>query len=508
MFQTLFTKITLALLTLFVVLGGLLVIQINSTAEVFQKETSQKLHLDLANNIVNDSTLWREGDIDPQSIEDAFHMMMVLGPDMELYVVSPEGDLLNYSDPEGKVIRERVALEPIRRFLVDNSVLPILGDDPRSLNAQKIFSVAPIFDTNLSLGVAEVQQPRAYLYIIIGGENYDSVVGMLRSSRIASTGTSILVAGIAFLLSVILLLFFFLTRPIKNLSTAMTDFRNSNFTRVPENLVSDTGMAKDELQALSGIFHEMATRVVCQFEQMKKNRNLRQEFITHISHDLRTPLASVKGYLDSWQINQETQSQEEAQRCIEIALKNCVLLEHMVEELFELSRLEANEISPDLEEFQLDELIDDIAQKLNIKAMEKNVRIVCQSLERLPFVIADVSHINRVVTNLLDNALRHSKDNSEILVELSKVPEEQAVQVRISDKGNGIPVEMLSRLFEPYFRASNQEQNYTQGTGLGLAIAKRLLSLQNSTIRVESKEGEGSVFSFSLTSVEDQKGQT
>ena len=104
----------MALLALFIVLGGLLVSQIDNSAQAFQEETSQKLHLDIAKNIVADSPLWLEGGIDPATIEEAFHMMMVLGPAMELYIVSPDGELLNYSDPENRVVRQTIAMEPLQ----------------------------------------------------------------------------------------------------------------------------------------------------------------------------------------------------------------------------------------------------------------------------------------------------------------------------------------------------------------------------------------------------------
>jgi len=504
MFRTLFSKITLALLALFVILGGLLVSQIDNSAQSFQAETSQKLHLDLAKNIVDDSPLWLEGTIDPATIEEAFHMMMVLGPSMELYIVSPEGQLMNYSDPEGAVVRDSIDMGPLQRFLQDNTLLPILGDDPRSLNAEKIFSVAPIYGDSSIGNVEDGASPEAYLYIIIGGEIYDSVVDMLRSSRIASIGTSVVLAGLVFFLCVMLLLFFFLTRPIRKLSSTMTDFRNSNFLELPQGMDSTKQKGRDELGKLSLIFSEMAARVVSQFDEMIKNKNLRQELVTHISHDLKTPLASVKGYLESWQINQKTQTDEEAQHCIEVAVKNCELLERMVEDLFELSRLDAEDITPENEAFPLDELLYDIVQKLKIKAEARSVEILCHTPDHLAFVYADIGQIDRVITNLLDNALRHSRPNTKIVVSLSENSKKNLVEIKITDSGNGIPKEDVSQLFEPYFKASNQDRHYAEGTGLGLAITKRLLSLHNSSISVDSVEGVGSEFRFSLASATGQ----
>ncbi|PCJ26383.1 MAG: two-component sensor histidine kinase [SAR86 cluster bacterium] len=501
MFKTLFAKISLSLLAIFIVLGGLLVSRIDNSAQAFQEETLQKLHLELAKNIVKDSPLWLEGDIDQSTIEDAFHMMMLLGPAIELYIISPDGNIMNYSDPEGTVVRDVVSMEPVLRLLADNTMLPILGDDPRSTDIQKIFSVAPIYANDTAVELLNSALPMAYLYIIIGGENYDSVVDMLSSSRIASLGLSTLAAGLLFFLLVLLLLFFFMTRPIRKLADAMTTFRDDSFLQKPTALLPP-GDEKDELHRLATIFDEMAERIVLQFNEMIKTRQLRQELVTHISHDLKTPLASVKGYLESWQINYDTQSREDAQHLIETATKNCEQLECMVEDLFELSRLEADDIQSIFEAFPLEELVDDIVQKLHIKAEQKNIQIINEADTSLPFVFADVKQLNRIFNNLLDNAIRHSKEGSQIQISIKpNVAKDQnftSLEIKISDSGSGIPAGELAQLFEPYFRASNQDKHYQQGSGLGLAITKRLLALHGSKIRVESQEGVGSVFSFSL----------
>ena len=500
MLRTLFGKVSLALLAIFVLLGALLVSSVDNSARAFQEEIAQKLHVDLAKNLVDDGQFWSQGEINTRSIRDALHMMMVLGPGLELYVISPRGELMTFSDPDGEVLRDNIDMGPVSLFLNDNTRLPIVGDDPRSLSGQKIFSVAPVYaEVNTDEPVPALD-PVAYLYIIIEGGSFDSVAEMLNSSRIASIGLSALAIGTVFFLLALLLLFFFFTRPVRRLSGAMIEFRNNNFLEVPSGLGKSVPNDRDELTQLLSIFEEMTQHIVTQFDEMLKSKRLRQEMVTHISHDLKTPLAGVKAYLETYLMRRGSQSDAEALQCIEVAAKNCAQLEHLVHELFLLSRLEAEDIVPEKEAFSLPELVDDIMQKLSFQAQEKGVTLHCDCQQALPFAFADVAQIDRVFTNLLDNAIRHSAANSTVRVRLREVSQGRGIDVLLTDTGSGIPEQDIERLFEPYFKASNRDQHYQQGTGLGLAISRRLLALNGASIEVQSTLGEGTSFRFCIPS--------
>ncbi len=504
MLNTLFGRISLAVLIIFITLSALLVSAIDDSARALETEAVQKLHMDLAANIVKDKPLWLEEGKDASAIEDAFSAMMMVGPILELYIVAPDGELLNYSDPDGKVVRKRIDMAPVAYFLKDRSMLPILGDDPRSPVARKIFSVAPIYHPDVTATDPGSASPVAYMYIIIGGQQYDSVMSMLRTSRFGRLGLSTIAVGAVFLILVMLLLFFLLTRPIRRLSSGLAEFRGHQYMQLPASLPPGQAGGRDELNQLTLTINDMADRIVSQFNEMIHNRNLRQELITHISHDLRTPLTSIRGYLESWQISQGHQSDDQARRCVEIALRNCDQLEQMVEELFEFSRLESNEIKPEFESFPLRELVEDIIQKFDIKAQHKNLQLICNCPDNQPNIRADIGHINRVFSNLLDNAIRHSKPGEKIVISLQVESDDTGIVVKIEDTGSGIPEAEIPFLFEPYFRASNGDRHYTKGTGLGLAITRRLLALQNADITVESREGAGTVFSFTLLTARDR----
>ena len=496
MFNSLFGKLSLSVLSIFLIVTILLIGAIDNSGRALQEEAAQRLNLKLAENLVKEAPLWQDEKLDTRAVEDALHMMMVLGPANELYLVAPDGTLLNYSDPDDEVLRTRIDMAPLHHFLDDSSMLPILGDDPRSADGSKIFSAAPVYRNHPLEGSGGIAtEPIAYLYIIIRGQQFDSVSGMLATSRFAQLGLGTLIAGAVFLCLTLLLMFFYLTRPVRRLAQGLKEFRQMEYLELPPSLSVTDSARQDELAALGLAINEMAARIVALFRDMLANRKMRQELLTHISHDLRTPLAGIRGYLESWQIRHSMDASADSRACINTALKNCDLLEHMVAELFELSRLEAREIVADREVFLLHELIDDLIQKYRLQAMERHIQILRQGPEQLPPVYADIGHINRVFNNLIDNALRHSRDNSQIVIALKPDAENRAISVKIMDSGSGIPAEVLPLLFEPYYQIPGR-QHYIQGTGLGLAITKRLLALNGSGIEVESREQVGTVFLF------------
>jgi len=144
MLTTLYSKLATVLLGLLCLIGGLYICLTLMTTRLYDQEVTQKLNRALAQNLVAENMPLRGGHIDRQALQDTFHLLMVINPSIEVYLLDPHGAILAYSAPPGRVQRQQVALEPVYRFLHGSSPWPILGDDPRHLTQQKIFSVAPI----------------------------------------------------------------------------------------------------------------------------------------------------------------------------------------------------------------------------------------------------------------------------------------------------------------------------------------------------------------------------
>jgi len=499
MFQSLYSRLALVLLGVFLTMGILLFWFFEHASIATQNEASQRLHQDFAKNVVQDLGITNGDEFDPVRIKEAFQQMMILGPSLELYIVDKEGNLIAYEAAEDKIKRKKVNLAPIIAFVDEKTDFPIMGDDPRSLSNAKVFSAARVYskDNQILNQVPENEGVFVgYLYAIIGGENYDSVATSLRTSQAWKISLIGIVSGFLFLLLASLLLFYALTRPLRKLTKEIKAFEDSDFKLISTDL--DHNIEQEgEFSQLKSSFYHMERRIVALLERLNKQDELRREFLAYLSHDLRTPLAGMKAYIETVELKADKMPLDERQGFLKKALINGDRLEGMINELFELTRLESNQISLNNEEFAIGDLLSDISVSLENKAKTKhiNLKINCENPQAL--VQGDIAKIERVIQNLVENAVRYSDIGSDVILHTGDAKDNK-LKVKIIDSGQGIAEHHLPYIFEPYYRASNQQALKHKGVGLGLAICHRLLALQDIQLSVESKEGEGTIFSFYL----------
>jgi signal transduction histidine kinase len=204
----------------------------------------------------------------------------------------------------------------------------------------------------------------------------------------------------------------------------------------------------------------------------------------------------MQGYLETLLLKDAELAPEERRNYVETAIEHCKRLNKLVSGLFELARLEAQATAVHREPFRLDELIQDVVQKFRLRAEEQGVSIHTHAGHELPFVHADIALIERVIENLLDNALRYTPEDGSVSVFLQR--REDAVAVRVSDTGAGIPPEELPGIFERFQQRGGGSTDASGHSGLGLAITRRILELHGSDITVESTVNVGTTFAFTL----------
>jgi signal transduction histidine kinase len=225
---------------------------------------------------------------------------------------------------------------------------------------------------------------------------------------------------------------------------------------------------------------------------------LRREMIANISHDLRTPLTNLSGYLETLFMRRHTITMDERERFLTIAQSESVRLKKMIEDLFELSKLESNAITLNAEPFPIAELLQDVIAKYAVICKEQGIDIETNVSENTPWVKADLKLVDRVFQNLLDNAVRHNAPlklngvNRNIIRLHVEVTEPKLV-IRISNTSETIDPSVLPHLFDRYFKTSTAENS----TGLGLAIAQKIVNLHQCHIHVFSNKGWTS-FEFRL----------
>ena len=253
--------------------------------------------------------------------------------------------------------------------------------------------------------------------------------------------------------------------------------------------------SSDEIGRLARTFEHMAERIGSQMQQIKSQDELRREMVANVSHDLRTPLTSLQGYLETLLRKSNTLSPAEQQRYLEVAVRQSQRVSHLAHELFELAKLECEEVQPNCEQFFVQELIQDVVQKFELAANNRGIQIKASVAQKIPMVYADIAMIERVLANLIDNALRYTPDGGKITLELEH--DSKNVLIRVSDTGSGIAEEHLTNLFERSSPLRQSSGKTHGGGGLGLLITKRILQLHGSTIEALS-EGHGAMFTFNL----------
>ena len=483
--RRLYTKLAAVLLGLFLLVGLLFLGIAGVSMDMYQREVTQKLNRDLAAHIAAEAPLLRAGRVNRPALEVLFHQLMAVNPAIEVYLLNPQGRVLAYSAPPGKVRRNAVDLIPIRHYLGGSSALPIFGDDPRQTAERKIFSAARVPDSGPLEG---------YVYVILGGEDYDSLLSLLQGSFIVKLGLAAFAASLLFVLFTGLTLFAALTRRLRRLTTTLEQFRASDFTHAqPFNPGDAEG---DEIDRLSYSFNMMAARIRQQLRGLQDSDRLRRELVANVSHDLRTPLAAVQGYVETLLLQHERLDPMERRRYLEIAGKHAARLNHLVSELFELAKLDANQIKPHCERFPIAELMQDVAQTFRLAAEGRQVRLEVALPEDPPQVSADIGLMARVFGNLIENSLRYTPAGGRVL--LSLTTEKMAAAIRLSDTGCGIAPEDLPHVFERFYRARQDPTQHSNGGGLGLAIVQRILELHGSHIQVQSTLKIGTTFAFQL----------
>jgi signal transduction histidine kinase len=486
MVRTLYTRLGLGLFVLLIAVG--LVYSSISLYSLRQYNASlnQELNRELAKKLVQDRNLIHEGQLDQQALQEMFSLYMDINPGIEIYLLDNEGRILSYSADPDRIKRNHVALEPILTLLGNPTAYPVLGDDPRSHDRQKVFSATPI---------PTAESPEGYLYVVLRGEEYDTAEMMARSGHFIEMSAWAVLISLVFGMVAGLLVFRLLTRRLTRLRSLVEQFESADMhPQSASTWQQQHPKVRDEIDYLGVTFDRMAKRIASQIEQLREKDTLRRRLIAQVSHDLRTPLASMQGYVESLRMKQATLSDDEQARFLDIALDEGRRLSRLVDELFELAALEAREKQPQREPFAAAELVHDVAHKHAPVADSKQVSMVVSGSPSLPLVYGDLGMTERVLDNLISNAIRYSPDGGTI--ELDMRLHESHLLVSVRDSGPGIPEQDLPHIFEPFYRGS--AGTASGHAGLGLAIAGRLMSLQGGAISAASRSSGGAEFTIRL----------
>lgn len=490
--QSLQFRLSLLLLGLLLALSGLYVGLLSQAADRYVAEELQRRNRGLAASVAGTLHLdERTNELPAAAVRQTFSAAMTVNPYIKLYFLDlRDGRIFNASAQPHEIQLTHVPLGPVRAFLAGRQPLPILGADPRHPATPQPFSAVLLHTA--------AGQPYCYLYVTLSGDATAPTPTALRQSHIMRVLLRTLAVAGAGVLLVGWLLILLLTRNLDRLGQAVRRLRAGDYAARAEGI-----RGGDDLSELALAFNEMAARTEEAVAALRSTDALRRELMANISHDLRTPLASIEGYAETIVQQRDLLSPDEQQRYLGIILKNTQSLKRLVAELFELSRLEARQTVAHPEPLALGELVQDLLLKLAPEALARQLRLHAAGPDEaapvLPLVCADVGLLERALQNLLDNALHYTPAGGQVLVRLLPPTAGQPrVGLEVRDTGKGIDAADLPFVFDRFFRASPARGSQPPGLGLGLAIARRIAELHGSELTVRSTRGEGTCFAFSV----------
>lgn len=466
-----------------ILFGGLVAYtSIRASSRIIQ-ESIQKTNKDLATRLVTEFQPIVDYEFDATAIEKKLNELSGANPQFDFYLLSRQGMIKNFIQGETngqKPVVKMVDVKPLDDFIVGKP-LPILGMDPLNPNRLKPFSAA-----NITI----MGEENCYIYVVLEGNEFTQTADMLRNSYILR-GTLIFI-GIILLASLIIgfLVFRMLTHRLEVMKNTVKDFERGELNkRIPLK-------SNDEITDLSRCFNNMADTVVESMNEIKKADKLRRELVANVSHDLRNPLSSIQGYLETIQLKGDGISKQELQSYLNTVLGNTQKLNRMINDLFELSKLDAENVTPALEHISMAELVQDLVQQFKPIAEQKNIRIETVFPENPHAkVYADIGLLDRALSNLIDNAIRHTPKGGTVTIRT--VQDGRYINLEISDSGKGIPESDLPHVFDRFYQVDKSRSNST-GAGLGLSITQKILELHGAAISVQSFLNRGTTFKISI----------
>jgi len=265
---------------------------------------------------------------------------------------------------------------------------------------------------------------------------------------------------------------------INDLKSKEGDLKNANLRRVHKDVNSWNVKREQEIQKLM------------------VRESYRRQFVGNVAHELKTPIFNIQGYIDTL-LDGAIDDKEINRKFLERANKSVGRMIHIVEDLDQITKLEAGTIDIEEEPVDIIEVIQDVVDQLELKAKKRNVNLVVKHQQMGRFLVqVDVEKIKQVLINLIVNAIKYGKEGGEVICRTYSMGEQ--VLVEVADDGNGIPREHINKIFERFYRVDKSRDRDQGGSGLGLAIVKHIVEAHNQTINIRSTEGEGCTFSFTL----------
>jgi two-component system phosphate regulon sensor histidine kinase PhoR len=255
-------------------------------------------------------------------------------------------------------------------------------------------------------------------------------------------------------------------------------------------------MSADPINDVEQEVKEWAKLKKTEIDELRTQEKFRRDFLSNISHEFKTPLFAIQGYIEAIQ-DDDFEDMTMVKDFLTKAARNVDRLSYLIKDLDEISKLETGEMAINYTKFKINDLLKEIIESMELKAKQHKIKMVFKQKYDEPILVnADRDKITQVLTNLIDNSFKYGKENGSTSISLFELHDQ--VLVEVTDDGIGIEEKYLPRLFERFFRTDTSRSRQIGGSGLGLAIVKHIIEAHEQTINVRSTEGLGSTFGFTL----------
>ena len=486
-FNNLRTRIVALVVAFCVLIGFIFVMAANFAYMAYYDELRQRQGIAFAHNVAAMyPELGKFDSLNREEVENRFEQMLLLDPSSAIYLLDNEGRVrAGYTKDRSIGSKSVLSLAPIKQLMDAPVGQTVFGDDPEFPNSQSLFAAAPLQDADTMTG---------YVYVLMRSPRIDTNRLLMSSS---ANRTALYVAIGAMLTSALLVLavLSLITRPLRRLTYAADAVSAGDVENAIEASPMPYESRNDEIGRLSRAFRAMVMRLREQVQRVRKMDATRREWVASISHDLRTPLTSLMGHLETVQLRGDQMTDAERKRFLEVAMQNAKHLDRLSASLFDYARLDSDDVPVDKAPAHVGELLDDLAARFSAAGQSRHIKFSVEYAEGLPMVQIDAALIERALANLIDNAIRYTPDGG--AVTLSAKADADGVALSVADSGSGIAPDDVPHVFERFFQGSRHREGRGHA-GLGLAIVQRVAQLHGGTVQAGNQASGGAVFTMWL----------
>lgn len=474
------TRLSVALALLLLAYGAFVALLGQQVALQQEQESQQRLSHGLAQHIVGhwpEITLPDRDEAERSARSALLSMLMTVNPGVQVYLLDADGRVQHYIGEPGMVRQHQVDLAVIRSFM-EGAALPLRGTDPMGSGIPRVFSAAmfPVRPGDL--------RPPGYLYIVLDSPARNAVAAQIGAGRLWWGAAAAAAIGLAVTYLLGWLTFRRLTLPLHRLAGELRGYSRLGVSVADDDVPGARPLPQpdggDEVRALADAFADMTRRIESHAAREQRQVADHREMMASVAHDLRTPLTALHGHLEVLASEVEPAAGRRS-AVLQAALAQSRKVGRLSQQLFELAALQSNDQVLHRERFSLDDLVTDAVQKFELSDTPALVTLHGVPPGRLELE-GDLQLIERALTNLIDNAVRHAPGNQVVHVSLRR--EGPQAVIEIEDAGPGLPEELHQRLDRGLSLRDPPIKRSSGGVGgLGLSIAQRVAVLHGGSLR-------------------------